>query len=343
MSQLYRAMNISKQAFHQHTERYLEILEEQEQLMPVIAEIRRDHPQMSARIMYQMIKPTQMGRDRFEQFCFSRGFRIEQKRAYHRTTDSRGVTRFDNLLTDFKLTGVNQVWVSDITYYEMGGSFFYLTFIMDLYSRRIVGYAASDNLMTEYTTLPALRMAIAGCHPAPGLIFHSDGGGQYYCKEFLKLTKAHHMKNSMCANVYENPNAERVNGTIKNSYLKHYGPQNFLELKQMTKKAVDMYNNYKPHKALNSLCPDAFEKLQKGVFLGIKGSEVIGEKPDISCPAPQQITSSPGDLSLTSCSPAALASVSVSKSMFTKYSRNGQRYSGMDKLLALSYQLEAQS
>lgn len=177
MNQVYRAMGISRQGFHQHLDRYLEMLEEAEQLVLVIGEIRRDHPRMSARLMYRLIRPLSMGRDRFEQFCFSRGFRIEQKRAYHRTTDSRGVTRFDNLLTGFELTGVNQAWVSDITYYEMSDRFYYLTFIMDLYSRRIVGYAVSDNLMTENTTLPALRMAIAGRQPAHGLIFHSDGGG----------------------------------------------------------------------------------------------------------------------------------------------------------------------
>lgn len=322
MNQVYRAMGISKQGFHQHLDRYLEMLEEQEQLVWVIAEIRRDHPQMSARIMYRMIKPEQMGRDRFEQFCFSSGFKLEQKRAYRRTTDSRGVTRFDNLLTGFKLTGVNQVWVSDITYYEMGDRFYYLTFIMDLYSRRIVGHAASDNLMTENTTLPALRMAIAERQPAHGLIFHSDGGGQYYCKEFLKLTRAHHMKNSMSTSVYENPNAERVNGTIKNSYLKYYAPENFSQLKQMAKKAVDMYNNYRPHKALDFLSPDAFEKRQERVFLGIQDSEVIQEKPDISCPAPRQITSSPGDLSLVSCSPALLTSVSVSNTNVCDFSTN---------------------
>lgn len=322
MNQVYRAMGISKQGFHQHLDRYLEMLEEQEQLMPVIAEIRRDHPQMSARIMYQMIKPGQMGRDRFEQFCFSCGFKIEQKRAYHRTTDSRGVTRFDNLLTGFELTGVNQVWVSDITYYELGGRFYYLTFIMDLYSRRIVGHAASDNLMTESTTLPALRMAIAGRGPTPGLIFHSDGGGQYYCKEFLKLTQACKMENSMCTSVYENSNAERVNGTIKNSYLKYYGPENFSQLKQMTKKAVDMYNNYRPHKALNSLSPDAFEKLQERVFLGIEDSEAIHQRPDNLCPAPKRITSSSGDLSLVSCSPALLTSVSISNSNVSDISIN---------------------
>lgn len=110
-------------------------------------------------------------------------------------------------------------------YYEMGGQFYYLTFIMDLFSRRIVGFAVSDNLRTESTTLVALEVALAGRETlSPGLIFHSDGGGQYYCKEFLKLTRLHDIRNSMCESVYENPNAERVNGTIKNSYLKHYGP-----------------------------------------------------------------------------------------------------------------------
>jgi transposase InsO family protein len=306
-------MGISKQAFHQHLERYLEMLEEQEQLLPVIACVRSDHPQMSARTMYQMINPCWMGRDRFEQFCFASGFKIEKRPSYRRTTDSRGVTRFDNLLSDVELTGVNQVWVSDITYYEISGRFYYLTFVMDLFSRRIVGYSVSDNLMTESTTLPALEMALARRHQlAPGLVFHSDGGGQYYCKEFLKLTRAHLIRNSMSSSVYENPNAERVNGTIKNSYLKYYDPQNFSELKRMAKKAVDMYNNVRPHQALNHLSPAAFEELQKRVFLGMEDSEVIHQRPDNLCPAPKRITSSSGDLSLVSCSPAEPTSVSIS-------------------------------
>lgn len=313
MNRLYRAMGISKQAFHQHTERHLGMLEEQEQLLPVIAEIRRDHPQMSARVMYGMIRPTCFGRDRFEELCFAHGFKIARKRAYHRTTDSRGVTRFGNLLAGFELTGVNQVWVSDITYYRIGERFYYLTFIMDLFSRRIVGYSASDNLMTENTTLPAIRMAIAGRRPGPGLIFHSDGGGQYYCKAFLKLTRDCKMRNSMCTNVWENPNAERVNGTIKNSYLNFYAPENLSGLRKMTEKAVDMYNNHRPHQALGYFTPQAFERQQERVFLGMVGSKVIQEKPDIPCPAPRQITSSPEDLSLVSCSPAALTSVSISE------------------------------
>lgn len=261
MNQIYRALNITKQGFHQHTNRYLLQLEEQQQLLPLIADIRQDHPRMSSRQIYHMLQPLSIGRDRFEQFCFSHGYKLERKKAYHRTTDSRGITRFDNLLEGFELTSINQVWVSDITYYELGGRFFYLTFIMDLYSRRIVGHSVSDNLMTEYTTLPSLLMALKQRHPVAGLIFHSDGGGQYYCKEFLNITRGNNILNSMSENVYQNPNAERINGTIKNDYVKHYGPQNFKELTHMVTRAVDMYNNYKPHKSLNKKCPSEFERL----------------------------------------------------------------------------------
>ena len=112
-----------------------------------------------------------MGRDKFEQFWF----KLVVKRSYHRTTDWLGVTRFENLITSMELTGVNQVWVSDITYYRIGERFYYITFILDLYSRFIVGYAASNSLLTSQTTIPSLKMALKLRKPDPGLIFHSDG------------------------------------------------------------------------------------------------------------------------------------------------------------------------
>jgi len=238
-------------------------MEEQQQLLPLIAQIREDHPRMSAREIYRLIQPRQLGRDRFIAFCFHNGYKLEVKRSFHRTTDSTGVIRFDNLIAGWEFTGVNQAWVSDITYYRIGERFYYLTFITDLFSRRITGYNASDNLMTEYTTLPALKMALKQRKPPEGLILHSDGGGQYYSKAFLSLTANYKIKNSMCESVYENPYAERINGTIKNYYLIPYNPQDFNQLKQMLKKAVDMYNLYRPHKSLNGLSPAVLEKLLK--------------------------------------------------------------------------------
>ena len=261
MNQLYNAIGISKQAFHQRVRLLNRQQEELWQLMPIIRQIREDHPRMGARVMYLLIHPQCFGRDRFEVFCFENGFKLEVKRNFRRTTNSLGVIRFKNLISGFELTGVNQVWVSDITYFELNSRFYYLTFIMDLYSRMILGHSASENLFTENTTIPALRMAIrrrSGIN-LQGLIVHSDGGGQYYCKEFLKITNKSGIQNSMCEDVYGNSHAERVNGTIKNSYLEHYKPMNFEQLKIMLTKAVKMYNEQKPHEAISMTTPASFE------------------------------------------------------------------------------------
>jgi putative transposase len=158
------------------------------------------------------------------------------------------------------LDGVNQVWVSDITYYDLNNQFYYLTFVMDQYSRKIKGFHASRYLSTEHTTIPALKMAMKYLHTGQKPIIHSDGGGQYYSKAFLHLTE-NRFSNSMGESAYENPHAERLNRTIKNSYLKHYQPKDFQQLAKQLARAVEMYNDGKPHDALAGLTPKEFEKL----------------------------------------------------------------------------------
>jgi len=177
MNVLYRAVGISKQSFHQRLDREMRFMEQSNQLLVLVKQIRLDHPSLSSRQVYKMLNPAHMGRDRFESFCFANGFKVSIKKAYHRTTNSLGVTRFENLVPSHKLTGVNQVWVSDITYYRIGDRFYYLTFILDLYSRFIVGYSASENLLTISTSIPALVMALKRRKKRHQLIIHSDGGG----------------------------------------------------------------------------------------------------------------------------------------------------------------------
>jgi len=222
--------------------------------------------------MYQKIKPKTMGRDKFEAYCFSMGLRVTHPRNFRKTTDSSGVEYFPNLIEGREFTGVHQVLVSDITYYEMNRRFYYLTFIMDLYSREIVGYSIGKSLRTEDTTLPALRMAIRqiGAARMKGIIFHSDGGGQYYAREFLKLTDHLGMKNSMAKVVYDNSHAERINGTIKNSYLIPYGPQNEIELRLDLDRAVRNYNTGKPHASLQGMTPTQYRSDNPGKAMFIK-------------------------------------------------------------------------
>jgi putative transposase len=237
--------------------------EEQAYLVPIIEEIRSNHPTMSCRDMYYKIRPTCLGRDKFEALCKEWGYSSIRAVNYHRTTDSTGVVRFDNLLEGTVLTGINQAFVSDITYFELD-RFYYITFIMDAYTRLIVGYSVSNRLLTENTTLPALKAVIRsrkGNLPR-GVIFHSDGGGQYYDKSFLELTKKHGFRNSMCEFAYQNGKAERINGVIKNNYLKHYNIKNYNDLVKGVDRSVHFYNTDKPHKSLKRKTPLQIEKEQ---------------------------------------------------------------------------------
>jgi transposase InsO family protein len=146
---------------------------------------------------------------------------------------------------------------------------------MDAFTRRILGHCASKRLFTEVTTLIALRMAIKtrGKDKFSGMIFHSDGGGQYYDNEFKKLTKNIEVCNSMCKYSWENPYAERINGVIKNNYLVHRRIKTFEELKVEVDRSVKLYNCDKPHIALNRLTPVEFET---SIFMAGKQSD--GEK-----------------------------------------------------------------
>lgn len=263
MNKLYNAVGISKQGFHNWLDRQNKKRSERGQLLNLIYQLREDHPTMGVRDMYYKILPSYIGRDSFEKFCRENNLMSKRIKNHRRTTDSRGVIRFDNHLENMNLTGINQVWQSDITYYELNNRFYYLTFILDSYSRKIIGYQTSNRLLTEYTTLPALKMAIQNRKEqnimAPKIIFHSDGGGQYYDKEFLKVTGKYKFINSMCEYAWENGKAERINGVIKNNYLKHRNISSYSDLVREVDRAVQLYNDEKPHISLGRKTPLNFE------------------------------------------------------------------------------------
>lgn len=261
LNTLYKCLGISKQSVHQLLNRRMTSYEQTGYLSTIIAQIRTDHPTMSCRAMYYKIQPENMGRDAFEQLCQILGYHSDRPKNTRRTTDSSGVIRFENLLNNLQLTSINQAWSSDITYYEVKDKFYYITFIIDCFSRRILGWKVSKRLITEETTLPALYQALAqrGNRVPENMIFHSDGGGQYYDKEFLKCTQSYKLRNSMCEMAYENGKAERINGVIKNNYLRFYKINTFEELVEKVDRAVSLYNNEKPHKALKYKAPVYFE------------------------------------------------------------------------------------
>lgn len=239
----------------------MRIRDEELGIIKYVQEIRADHPTMGARDMYYKLQPDCMGRDRFERFCKQKGFTSKRPKNYMRTTDSSGVERFPNLIQTLEISRMDQVWQSDITYYELDGKFYYITFIIDSFTRRIVGHHTSNRLLTTNTTLPALEKAIKirGSKSLEGLIFHSDGGGQYYSREFLALTKSKKIANSMCEYAWENGKAERINGVIKNNYLRHRNIKSLSELIKEVDRSVNLYNLDKPHSSLGRKSPITFE------------------------------------------------------------------------------------
>lgn len=202
------------------------------------------------------------GRDKFETLLLSNGLRVQKPRNYRRTTRS-GAFRFPNKVTGKHINDLNLVWVSDITFFRIGRKFYFLTSMLDVYSRRLLGYAWANTLCTEQTTMPALMMAIdlRGIEEFIQLILHSDGGGQYYDDGFVKLKNQYHIDSSMGKQASENPFAERFNGTWKNDYLIPWGINSQRELHNALKKFYFAYNYNRPHKSLMDLTPVAFENL----------------------------------------------------------------------------------
>ena len=259
---LYEAVGTCKQNFHGYLDRMLSHKDIEHQVLKLVVDVRRDHPEMGLRVMYSKLLPKGMGRDAFELLCKNAGLGLKMMRNAYKTTDSSGTRFFDNLLEGAIIDRPNQFWQSDITYYSINGRFYYITLIQDTFTKRIVGHHTSSTLATVCTTIPALHMALS-CRAnmdITGLVFHSDGGGQYYCKDFLLVTAKHEMVNSMGKSCYENAMAESLNGVIKNKYLRHRNINSMSDLCRELDRTVLLYNTDKPHSALQKMTPISFEK-----------------------------------------------------------------------------------
>ncbi len=260
MKAVYAIAGVSKQAHHQYHRRQRHWLLFLEGLRQEVDMIREQHPGCGLEKMYWMLRPEGIGRDRFIATFQALGYGVQRSKNYRRTTIPTHM-KFPNLITGMRLDGPDQLWQTDITYLFVGARFYYLTFIVDVYTKVIKGYAVSDHMRAE-ANIKALQMAFK-CSPADltGLVHHSDRGSQYVDKSYQSLLLAKGIYISMGLQAQDNAYAERVNGTIKNEYLKYRSMADFKSLKRYVKQAVEHYNNKRIHNHLpGRKPPKPFEK-----------------------------------------------------------------------------------
>lgn len=260
MKDVYLYCGISKQAHRQALKRQKQLQTKEQLYIGFIDEVREFHPGMGLRLMYEQFNPEGIGRDAFIALGLINGFRLRKYINPIKTTRAVKSSRYPNLLVNIWVTDVNQVWVSDIFYFSIQGVHHYIVLIMDVYSRRIVGYNGADNLRAE-NNIKALRMALnlRGVDDyANQLIHHSDRGSQYISDDYTNLLDEFGIEISMCTNVLENAHAERVNGTIKNDYLRRWPIKDGKKLNYWLKRAVEGYNN-RQHASLTKQTPINYE------------------------------------------------------------------------------------
>ncbi len=232
-----------------------------------------------------------------------------------------------NLASRMKLTGINQLWVADITYIRLHQEFVYLAVVLDAFSRKVVGWAL-DRTLAARLPIAALQQAIAQRQPLPGLVHHSDRGVQYACGDYAQVLQRHQMIASMSrpANPYDNASCESFLKTFKREeiYANEYRDLEHL-FANIEAFIEQYYNRCRLHSALGYRSPEEFEReasttvnsagatlsfFRHGeIYQSDEGSESSGEQPHSRPPA-HRPDESPAGYSLASCSPAELASAS---------------------------------
>lgn len=227
----------------------------------MVKDIRNRCPRVGTRKLQKMLEKyygLNYGRDKLFALLERHNLLVRQRHRKPRTTYSGHIFPvYPNLVKEIVPSRPNEVWVSDITYVSVDGKFLYLFLITDMYSRKIVGWALAENMEAK-NAVAALRMAIGQkADLRLQTIHHSDKGTQYCCAEYVKILKSHDFLISMteAPDPRENAYAERINGTIKNEFIK---PLKVTKdnVDMLVSEAINTYNTFRIHSSISWLTPE---------------------------------------------------------------------------------------
>ena len=189
------------------------------------------------------------------------------RRRFVVTTDSNHTVEvYLNLASRMRLTGIDQLWVADITYIRLKAEFVYLAVILDGFSRKVVGWAL-DRTLGNRLTITALELATAQRRPRPGLVHHSDRGLQYARAEYVVMLEKYGIVPSMSrpANPYDNASCESFMKTLKQEEIYANRYENLEQLRANIEEFIEQYyNRQRLHSALGYRSPEEFEQQAQG-------------------------------------------------------------------------------
>jgi putative transposase len=254
----------SKQAYYKRKSHLLKSDLHKERVRSLVMSVRQKLPKTGGKKLHYMLKDDfkkhqiKIGRDKLFDFLRSEYLLVPKARRYYKTTNSRHwMRKYPNLIKEIDVDRPEQIWVADITYLRTKEKTHYLHLITDAYSKKIVGYKLSDNLMAA-STLEALKMAVINRKYNSSLIHHSDRGLQYCSKEYTEYLSRNNIDISMTQNYdpYENAIAERVNGILKEEFGLFETFDNFQNLTKQVKESIELYNQIRVHLSIKMLTPN---------------------------------------------------------------------------------------
>jgi putative transposase len=259
-------IGLSPSTFYYRPRRSRESREREDaELRAAIEAIQADFPQAGYRTVQRYLRRAGrwVGERRIRRVMKRFSLHAEIRRAFVHTTDSNHSHRvYPNLLPGKRLTGLNQAWAADLTYIRIANGFVYLAVILDLFSRRVIGWAISKHIDAELA-LAALRQAIQARRPPAGCVHHSDRGVQYLCNAYVALLNEHGLaiSNSAKGNPYHNAFVESFMKTLKQEevYLANY--ETYLDvLENLPTFIEEVYNEKRVHSGIDYLTPSELEE-----------------------------------------------------------------------------------
>jgi putative transposase len=247
--------------------------EEDAELRGKIEQVRVEFPRAGYRplIHYLRRNGVTVGETKLRRVLSKFEMQIRPLKKFVRTTDSNhDYLVYPNLLPEMTIDGVNQVWTADITYIRIANGFVYLAVVLDLFSRKVIGYAISKRI-DGALAVSALEMAILRRNPPSGVVHHSDRGAQYLCTEYVEKLNARkfHISCSAKGNPYDNAWTESFMKTLKYEeiFMGHY--EMYLDVVENLPHFIEeVYNKKRLHSSLGYLPPEEFEETVKMKYKG---------------------------------------------------------------------------